>query len=232
MTGASEASRTDLRRGATRSASRRRAGRVATSSPASRRSVPRPRSPSCSSRAARPARARPPRPRPRTRRPPGPRPPWRPPPDRRADPGPRAREGAVRLQLGRATSARNRWRKFEEKYGIKVTYDPFVDEPTQIGKLAERRQGRRVRRVSYPASTWIPIVHRRRDHPAARPDPDPEPREPRSRRGRTPGYDPDNALLRPQLLVDHGLRMEPEQDRGRHDDLGGALGPRPGQPHG
>jgi spermidine/putrescine transport system substrate-binding protein len=45
--------------------------------------------------------------------------------------------------------------QFEDKYGIKVTYDRFPDEPTQIGKLQSDGKGGGYD-VSYPASTWIP----------------------------------------------------------------------------
>ena len=45
--------------------------------------------------------------------------------------------------------------KFEDKYGIKVTYDNFPDESTQIGKLQSDGKGGGYD-VSYPASTWIP----------------------------------------------------------------------------
>jgi len=45
--------------------------------------------------------------------------------------------------------------KFEEKYGIKVTYDNFPDETTQIGKLQIDGKGGGYD-VSYPASTWMP----------------------------------------------------------------------------
>jgi spermidine/putrescine transport system substrate-binding protein len=45
--------------------------------------------------------------------------------------------------------------KFEDKYGIKVTYDKFVDEPTQISKLQSDGAGGGYD-VSYPASTWVP----------------------------------------------------------------------------
>jgi len=41
--------------------------------------------------------------------------------------------------------------KFEDKYGIKVTYDIFPDEATQIGKLQTGKGGGYD--VSYPAST-------------------------------------------------------------------------------
>jgi spermidine/putrescine transport system substrate-binding protein len=44
--------------------------------------------------------------------------------------------------------------KFEEQYGIKVTYDLFPDEATQIGKLQSDGRGGGYD-VSYPASTWM-----------------------------------------------------------------------------
>jgi spermidine/putrescine transport system substrate-binding protein len=46
-------------------------------------------------------------------------------------------------------------KNFQDKYGIKVTYDNFVDEPTQISKLQSDGKGGGYD-VSYPASTWIP----------------------------------------------------------------------------
>ena len=45
--------------------------------------------------------------------------------------------------------------KFQAKYGIKVTYDNFPDESTQIGKLQSDGKGGGYD-VSYPASTWMP----------------------------------------------------------------------------
>jgi spermidine/putrescine-binding protein len=45
--------------------------------------------------------------------------------------------------------------KFEEKYGIKVTYDIFPDEATQIGKIQSDGKGGGYD-VTYPASTWMP----------------------------------------------------------------------------
>ena len=45
--------------------------------------------------------------------------------------------------------------KFEEKYGIKVTYDKFPDESTQISKITSDGRGGGYD-VTYPASTWIP----------------------------------------------------------------------------
>jgi spermidine/putrescine transport system substrate-binding protein len=45
--------------------------------------------------------------------------------------------------------------KFQDKYGITVTYDNFPDEATQIGKLQSDGKGGGYD-VSYPASTWMP----------------------------------------------------------------------------
>jgi spermidine/putrescine transport system substrate-binding protein len=45
--------------------------------------------------------------------------------------------------------------KFQDKYGIKVTYDNFPDEATQIGKIQSDGKGGGYD-VTYPASTWVP----------------------------------------------------------------------------
>ena len=45
--------------------------------------------------------------------------------------------------------------KFHDKYGIKVTYDIFPDEATQIGKVQSDGKGGGYD-VTYPASTWMP----------------------------------------------------------------------------
>jgi spermidine/putrescine transport system substrate-binding protein len=52
--------------------------------------------------------------------------------------------------IGKQTAA-----KFEEKYGIKVTYDRFPDEATQISKIQSDGKGGGYD-VTYPASTWLP----------------------------------------------------------------------------
>lgn len=44
--------------------------------------------------------------------------------------------------------------KFQDKYGIKVTYDNFPDEATQIGKVQSDGKGGGYD-VTYPASTWV-----------------------------------------------------------------------------
>ena len=45
--------------------------------------------------------------------------------------------------------------KFQDKYGIKVTYDIFPDEATQIGKVQSDGKGGGYD-ITYPASTWMP----------------------------------------------------------------------------
>ena len=45
--------------------------------------------------------------------------------------------------------------KFEDKYDIKVSYDNFVDEAGQIGKMQSDGKGGGYD-IHYPASTWIP----------------------------------------------------------------------------
>jgi spermidine/putrescine transport system substrate-binding protein len=50
---------------------------------------------------------------------------------------------------------RNTREQFEQTYGIKLNYDRFADENTQIQKLTSDGKGGGYD-VSYPASTWIP----------------------------------------------------------------------------
>lgn len=45
--------------------------------------------------------------------------------------------------------------KFQDKYGIQVTYDNFVDEASQIGKIQSDGKGGGYD-IHYPASTWVP----------------------------------------------------------------------------
>jgi len=45
-------------------------------------------------------------------------------------------------------------KKFQDKYGIKVTYDNFADEAAQIGKINSDKKGGGYD-VHYPASTWV-----------------------------------------------------------------------------
>ena len=112
--------------------------------------------------------------------------------------------------------------KFEQKYGIKLNYDRFPDENTQIGKLTSDGKGGGYD-VSYPASTWIPSFIERGRHPEARPLADPEHREPAARMAR-PGVRPGQPVLGALLVVDHRLRLGSGQDPGGPDELGCALG--------
>jgi spermidine/putrescine transport system substrate-binding protein len=45
-------------------------------------------------------------------------------------------------------------KKFQDKYGIKVTYDNFADEAAQIGKINSDGKGGGYD-IHYPASTWV-----------------------------------------------------------------------------
>ena len=45
-------------------------------------------------------------------------------------------------------------KQFQDKYGIKVTYDNFPDESTQIGKIQSDGKGGGYD-IHYPASTWV-----------------------------------------------------------------------------
>ena len=100
------------------------------------------------------ARARRPRRRPPVRRPPArPLPLSRPPPrSRPRSPSPRR---SCSSTTGTTTSATDTKDAFEDKYGIKVTYDKFPDEPSQISKLQSDGKGGGYD-ISYPASTWVP----------------------------------------------------------------------------
>jgi spermidine/putrescine transport system substrate-binding protein len=46
-------------------------------------------------------------------------------------------------------------KKFQDKYGIRVKYDNFPDEATQIGKMQSDGKGGGYD-IHYPASTWVP----------------------------------------------------------------------------
>ena len=112
--------------------------------------------------------------------------------------------------------------KFEQTYGIKLNYDRFPDENTQIGKLLSDGKGGGYD-VSYPASTWIPSfieqgVIQKLDHslipnianlaaPVAR-----------------PGLRPGQPVLGAVLLVDDRVRLGSGQDPRGPDELGCPLG--------
>lgn len=102
--------------------------------------------------------------------------------------------------------------KFEDKYGIKVTYDLFPDEPTQIGKLQSDGKGGGYD-VSYPASTWIPQfitdgTIRTLDHSLI----------PNlanlAAEWQNPNYDPNNASSVPNLWWTTGYAWDPREVEG------------------
>lgn len=98
---------------------------------------------------------------------------------------------------------------FEDKYGIKVTYDKFPDEATQIGKLQSDGKGGGYD-ISYPASTWMPSfiadgLVRALDHSLI----------PNLKNlaadWRNPGYDPGNAYSVPNAWWTTGYAWNPEK---------------------
>ncbi len=97
--------------------------------------------------------------------------------------------------------------KFQDKYGIKVTYDLFPDEPTQITKIGKDGGGYD---VSYPASTWMPSfikdgVVRQLDHSLI-----PNLKN-LSAAWQTPGYDPGNAYSVPNYWWTTGYAWDPHR---------------------
>ena len=143
-----------------------------------------------------------------------------PPPSRRRS---RARERAVRLQLGRL-HRRDTRDQFEEKYGIKVNYDKFPDESTQIGKIRSDGKGGGYD-VSYPASTWMPELHRATgviaelDHSLI-----PNLEEPAARSGRTRPTTRATSTPCPNSWWTTGFAWNPDEDQGGPDELGRPLG--------
>jgi spermidine/putrescine-binding protein len=100
--------------------------------------------------------------------------------------------------------------KFEEKYGIKVTYDNFPDESTQITKIGKDGGGYD---VSYPASTWMPSfiadgVVRPLDHSLI----------PNLKNllaaWQSPGYDPGNQYSVPNAWWTTGYAWDPRDIKG------------------
>lgn len=98
--------------------------------------------------------------------------------------------------------------KFQDKYGIKVTYDNFPDEATQIGKIQSDGKGGGYD-VTYPASTWIPQfiqsgLIRKLDHSLipnlANLQPD----------WQSPGYDANNAYSVPNYWWTTGYAWDPK----------------------
>jgi spermidine/putrescine transport system substrate-binding protein len=98
---------------------------------------------------------------------------------------------------------------FEDKYGIKVTYDKFPDEATQIGKLQSDGKGGGYD-ISYPASTWMPSfiadgLVRALDHSLI-----PNLKN-LSADWRNPGYDPGNAYSVPNAWWTTGYAWNPDK---------------------
>lgn len=99
--------------------------------------------------------------------------------------------------------------KFEEQYGIKVTYDLFPDEATQIGKIQSDGRGGGYD-VSYPASTWMPQfiadgTVRQLDHSLI-----PNLKN-LSAPWQNPGYDPGNAYSVPNAWWTTGYAWDPRE---------------------
>ena len=98
-------------------------------------------------------------------------------------------------------------KQFEDKYGIKVKYDLFPDEPTQITTLKKDGKGGGYD-VSYPASTWMPDfsqngIVRQLDHSLI-----PNLKN-RSAAWQNPGYDPNNQYSVPNYWWTTGFAWDP-----------------------
>jgi spermidine/putrescine-binding protein len=96
--------------------------------------------------------------------------------------------------------------EFQDKYGIKVTYDLFPDEATQITKIGKDGGGYD---VSYPASTWVPSfsadgVIRELDHSLI-----PNLKN-LSAAWQNPGYDPNNKYSVPNYWWTTGYAWDPK----------------------
>jgi spermidine/putrescine transport system substrate-binding protein len=104
--------------------------------------------------------------------------------------------------------------KFEAKYGIKVTYDNFVDEASQIGKMQSDGKGGGYD-IHYPASTWIPSFVT--DGLIAKLDHSLIPNlKNLSAAWQSPAYDPGNAYSVPNMWWTTGYAWDPR-------DIPGAL---------
>lgn len=98
---------------------------------------------------------------------------------------------------------------FEKKYGIKVTYDNFVDEAGQISKLTSDGKGGGYD-ISYPASTWMPQfisdkLVRQVDHSLI-----PNLKN-LSAAWQNPGYDPNNTYSVPNYWWTTGYAWNPKK---------------------
>lgn len=103
-------------------------------------------------------------------------------------------------------------KKFEDTYGINVTYDNFPDESTQIGKIQSDGKGGGYD-VTYPASTWMPQfvadgTVRKLDHSLI-------PNLSNLMEAwRNPGYDPGNQYSVPNAWWTTGYAWDPKKITG------------------
>ncbi|HET7181880.1 MAG TPA: spermidine/putrescine ABC transporter substrate-binding protein [Candidatus Limnocylindrales bacterium] len=102
--------------------------------------------------------------------------------------------------------------KFQEKYGITVTYDNFVDEAGQISKLTSDGKGGGYD-ISYPASTWMAQfvsdgLVRQIDHSLI---PNLKNLSPA---WQSPGYDPNNQYSVPNFWWTTGYAWNPKKIKG------------------
>jgi spermidine/putrescine-binding protein len=109
----------------------------------------------------------------------------------------------------------NTVKKFSDKYKIKVTYDNFPDEDTQIAKIQSDGKGGGYD-VTYPASTWIPTFSK--DGVVAQLDQSLIPNLANLAPDWTnPGYDPGNKFSVPNYWWTTGYAWDPAKIKG---DLG------------
>jgi spermidine/putrescine-binding protein len=103
-------------------------------------------------------------------------------------------------------------KKFQDTYGIKVTYDNFPDESTQIGKIQSDGKGGGYD-VTYPASTWMPQFIA--DGTVLKLDHSLIPNIANlSAAWQNPGYDPGNAYSVPNAWWTTGYAWDPKKVSG------------------
>jgi spermidine/putrescine transport system substrate-binding protein len=99
--------------------------------------------------------------------------------------------------------------KFQDKYGIKVTYDNFVDEATQITKIQSDGKGGGYD-ITYPASTWMPSFIA--DGTVRKLDQSLLPNLANlAPEWQNPGYDPGNAYSVPNAWWTTGFAWDPKK---------------------
>ena len=101
---------------------------------------------------------------------------------------------------------------FETKYGIKVKYDLFPDEATQIAKIQSDGKGGGYD-VTYPASTWLPTFVADKTVRAIDPSLIPNLAN-LSPDWRNPGYDPGNKYSVPNYWWTTGYAWNPSKVTG------------------